>query len=75
MAEGSDRRQWAHTSCLLAMIANVNRDPKKTRAFRSDDFNPYSDAGRKHRRGIPVRADNIHVLKALLRAKTSKARQ
>jgi len=25
----------------MALIANVNRDPKKTRAFKPSDFNPY----------------------------------
>ncbi len=61
MAEARGRDAWQHTSCILALIANVNRDPKKTRAFRPDDFNPFS--GR--RRGVPLRADNLRVLKDL----------
>jgi hypothetical protein len=32
---------WSHTSAVLAMIANVNRDPKKTPAFQPADFDPY----------------------------------
>jgi len=41
MAEGRCREHWNHTSAILAMLANVNRDPKKSRAFKPDDFNPY----------------------------------
>ena len=40
MAEGRAKDAWQHTSSLLALIANVNRDPKKTKAFKPSDFNP-----------------------------------
>jgi len=63
MAEGRDRQLWGHTSQVLAMIANVNRDPKKGRVFRPSDFNPYAP---RRPRGIPIRADNIHLLKAFV---------
>jgi len=33
MADGRARERWTHTSWLLAMMANVNRDPKKSRVF------------------------------------------
>lgn len=42
MAEARSEARWSHTSTLLAMIANVNRDPKKTRAFKPGDFNPHA---------------------------------
>jgi hypothetical protein len=42
MADGRQRAAWGHTSTLLAMLANVNRDPKKSRKFRPADFDPYS---------------------------------
>ena len=60
MADAKGREAWAHTSVLLALIANVNRDPKKHRAFRPDDFNPYAS-----RRGGRVRitTENIGLLK------------
>jgi hypothetical protein len=41
MAEAKGRDNWNHTSTVLAMIANVNRDPKKTPAFQPADFDPY----------------------------------
>jgi len=42
MAEARDRQLWAHTSSLLALVANVNRDVKKRpRPFKPADFNPH----------------------------------
>jgi hypothetical protein len=41
MAEARSQQCWAHTSALLAMLANVHRDSKKTRAFKPADFNPH----------------------------------
>ncbi len=42
MAEARGREAWGHTSAILTLIANVNRDPKKTRPFKPSDFDPYS---------------------------------
>jgi len=61
MAEGRGRDNWAHSSVLLALIVNVNRDPKKTRAFKPADFDPYADKYSK--RGVVVNKDNISVLR------------
>ena len=61
MAEGRDRQCWNHTSQLLALIANANRDPKKGRAFRPSDFNPYARG--KGRKGLPITKANIGVLR------------
>jgi len=41
MAEGLDQQQWRHTSSLCAVLANANRPPSR-RAYRPEDFNPYS---------------------------------
>ena len=41
MAEGHGRDAWARCSVLCALIANANRDPKKGRAFKPSDFDPY----------------------------------
>jgi len=64
MAESRARERWAHTSSLMALIANVNRDPKRGRAFRPSDFNPY---GPKRKVGIPITPDNIGLLKGLVK--------
>jgi len=42
MAEARQRSEWARTSTLLALIANAHRDPKKTRAFKPSDFDPFA---------------------------------
>ena len=47
MAEGRDRARWRHTSAVMALIANVNRDPKKGRLFEPSDFDPHSDESRE----------------------------
>ncbi|MCG3178306.1 MAG: hypothetical protein BIFFINMI_00632 [Phycisphaerae bacterium] len=63
MAEARGRDNWAHTSSVLAMLANVNRDPKKTPAFQPADFDPY---GPRHRK--PARVDRktgFELLKAV----------
>jgi hypothetical protein len=40
MAQARQQEAWNHTAALLAMLANVNRDPKKGRALRPADFHP-----------------------------------
>ncbi len=41
MAESRGKDNWNHTSSLLAMLFNVNRDPKKQKAVLPETFNPY----------------------------------
>lgn len=38
---------WNHTAQLLAMTANVHRDPKKTPVFSPQDFHPHEVAKRE----------------------------
>jgi hypothetical protein len=62
MAEGQGRERWAHTSLIAAILANANRDPKKGRALRPEDFDPY--ATRQSRPDvIEVNQDNIGLLR------------
>jgi hypothetical protein len=41
MGEARSRFAWGHTSALLAMLANVHRDPKRARVLKPADFNPH----------------------------------
>jgi len=41
MAEARSKHLWGQTSALLAMLANVHRDPDKRQAFKPADFNPH----------------------------------
>jgi hypothetical protein len=59
MAEARCRDHWAHTSAVLAMLANVHRDHrKKPTPYKPDDFNPF-----QQRRGQVVQKAPIDVLK------------
>ena len=42
MTEAREQSEWARMSALLALIANVNRDARKTRAFKPSDFDPFA---------------------------------
>ena len=55
--------EWDRTGAVLAMIANVNRDPKKVpRAYKSSDFNPFAE--RKAAQHIEPDVDGFSVLKS-----------
>lgn len=41
MSEARSKDNWTHTSALLTLLANANRDPKKTKPFKPSDFNPH----------------------------------
>ncbi len=40
MSEARIEQAWNHTAAVLAMLANINRDPRKGRALRPADFHP-----------------------------------
>ena len=44
MADGAQRSEWSRTSAMMAHLANINRDPKRTRPFKASDFDPFSQA-------------------------------
>lgn len=60
MAEGRGRLEWGQTSCLMALVVNILRDPNKTKAVKPGDFNPYLQKAK------PVQRVNIAQLKAML---------
>jgi len=69
MAEGKVSEAWNHTSHLLALIANVNRDPKKTRAVKPADFHPFM----KKKSGWKLKAKDIGILKDVFVSANAKA--
>jgi len=58
MAPEKVRSRQAAT--LLAMVANVHRDPRKTRAASADDYDPYAaeDGPAPGGRGMVVTEEN-----------------
>ena len=70
MAEGLGRERWAHTSLLGALIANANRDPKRSRPFRPADFDPYVRQDRRER--VIVDDESLATLKEALTGRKGK---
>jgi len=60
MAEARLDDEWNHTSAVLALLANIHRDPKKRRPFRPDDFHTYR---RSRDCGMRITRENIGLLK------------
>jgi hypothetical protein len=53
LANARQEENWTHTSTVLAMMANINRDLEKhPQAFTPADFNPF--AKKDARRRIPL---------------------
>jgi hypothetical protein len=61
-ADARRRDEWQHTSALLAMFANVHRNPKKKpQPFTPAEFNPLADERKK-----PVKAKTgVRTLKTI----------
>ncbi|MGE4529660.1 MAG: hypothetical protein AB7D00_14945 [Rhodospirillaceae bacterium] len=61
MARGRLESDWDRTATLLALIANVNRDPKRQRARRPEEFHPFRS--RPQSGGVRITRQNIGLLK------------
>ena len=61
MAEAASRQAWAHTSTLLAMLANVNRDAKRCPAFKPADFDPHCQRERPATIKVGIEALKVFV--------------
>lgn len=55
MSEAKSSDAWRHTAAVLALIANVNRDPRKQRPFKPEDFNPHEQKPKTVIRGKDLR--------------------
>lgn len=61
MAEARQRESWTRTASVMALLANTQRDPKKTRPFRPSDFDPFSAA----KSAEPLAKVGVGVLKTV----------
>lgn len=52
--------EWGQTACLMALIANLFRDSKKTKGVKPQDFNPY------YQKPKPVIRVNMKQLKEMI---------
>lgn len=57
MAEARMKDAWSRTSSLMALLANCHRDPKKTRAYRPSDFDPFGKNATPPTVGVGVLKD------------------
>lgn len=53
MATGRRTDQWWHTASLLAMLVNINRDPK-TSAVAAAEFHPFTPRRKIKREMMPI---------------------
>lgn len=47
MADAKSEDRWNHTASLMALIANVNRDPKKGKTIKPHEFHPHTSKPKK----------------------------
>jgi hypothetical protein len=63
MVEEEQNRRWDHTASILAMIAEVHRDKKRTpKAYTPSRFHP---GRRKSKKETPVETVDLKVLKTI----------
>jgi len=65
MAEARSRAAWKHTSSVLALVANVHRDPEKCRARKPEDFDPYHADGDGDGGDVRIKSGGFKALKQL----------
>ena len=56
MLDGKQRHDWSIASAVMAVMANLQRDPRRSRRLHPSDFDPFA------KRARPIKAD-ITVLK------------
>jgi hypothetical protein len=66
MTTAKRKEEWNHTATLMALIANVNRDPKGHKPFTPYDFHPLI----KKDQTKPL--DDISILKDVFVQKNKK---
>jgi hypothetical protein len=64
MAEARQFDLWNYASSVMALLANLQRDPKKGRALRPQDFHPLSHLRAAPREPTPIKAD-LSILKTV----------
>lgn len=68
MHEGAGQDRWSHTSAILCVIANANRDPKKSKQFKPSDFDPYEIAKRKEKERHDADPESLAMLRETMQA-------
>ncbi len=56
MLDGRQRHDWSIAATVMSVMANIHRDPKRSRPMKPSDFDPFAKQSR------PVKVD-VSVLK------------
>lgn len=59
MAEARQHERWNHTAALLALLANVHRDPRRRRPVTPAELHPLRQAA------VPRPVGDLSILKAV----------
>ncbi len=62
MLEGRQRHDWSVASGLMALVANTQRDPKRSRPLKPSDFDPFAKPNRSPASTAPLKV-GVSVLK------------
>jgi len=60
MVDGRQRHDWSIAAAVMSVIANANRDPKRSRPprlLKPSDFDPFAQESRLVRVGVSVLKD------------------
>lgn len=52
MAQGRQMNEWFYFAALMCVIVNINRDPKKGKAGRLEDFHPFLQKPKSENTGV-----------------------
>jgi hypothetical protein len=69
MGEARSQVLWNHTSSVLAMLANIHRDAKRSKVYHPADFNPHAKKRIQPRTMVGIEALNC----AMRRFKTKES--
>ena len=59
------KSEWNHTALLAHYVCEVNRDPKRGKKLKPEDFNPWT--AKESKASNRLTADNIRLLKRMLK--------
>jgi hypothetical protein len=57
MLDGKQRHDWSIASAVMAVMANIHRDPKRSRRLNPSDFDPFAQRKRPIKVGVSVLKD------------------
>lgn len=57
MLDGKQRHDWSIASAVMALVANIHRDPKRSRRLNPSDFDPFAKRQRSIKVGVSVLKD------------------